>query len=344
MRTGKYDPADASVKISGDAKPSDDASSFASKVDDAIKAFRVGEVGGSFLRDDGWATPNRKRGPYCAEPVFSPDSNTLKLHKGNKGQLGIYAKARADGGRATGARWTLLAPLNAEFSPSSSQDPAPSVSYDVTNAPDGGRVEVTVKVTSTAGVGQKSWTQPTEAVAVNHIEGTFGGELSGATSIGVPSVQRWSGVATFDRITPPDGGPASGIYLLSSGNVSIDLSGVEQSGLTGCLQSGSAQAPLTSASVIVTGTGPEKEAPYSYEISVSMPFLAIQGTRHTCPEAAQKEGWEGTQFEIGPVWKLDVKDEESGDGLAYVGSKEESFGSPPFVSSFEENWTFHGKP
>jgi hypothetical protein len=222
MRTGRYDPADASVVATGDAKLDSGETSFASAVKEAIDEFRAAESGGSFLHTDGWSTFNRQRGPYCAEPVFSPDSNTLKLRKGKTGKLSIYAKGE-DGGRATGARWTLLNSENADFSPTSSQDAAPSISYTVNDAPKGGQVKVTVKFTSTAGVGEKTWTQPIEG-GIQHITGTFSGHWEGPSYEGGPNYHyEFTGTASFDR-RPTGAYPA--LFDLVSGSITESYSGV----------------------------------------------------------------------------------------------------------------------
>jgi hypothetical protein len=156
MPGGGYDPAHAGVRFFGDSIASDSgAGAFASTAEAAIGAYRAAEPR--------WSTFN-PGGAYCAEPVFAPDSNTLKLSKGKTGQLAFYAKGK-DGGRATAARWTLSGPENADFSPVSSQDAAPNNSYTVTTAPKGAQVKVTVKFTSTAGVGEKAWTQPIEGAS-----------------------------------------------------------------------------------------------------------------------------------------------------------------------------------
>ena len=155
MPGGKYDPAAASVRFFGDpVSASSGADAFASKAASAIGTYEYVEPG--------WSTFNPKNG-YCAEPVFTPAANTLKLKKRDTKELGIYAKAKQDGDRATAARWTLLNSANAIFVPTASEAPAPNISYTVADAPPGGEVKVTVKFTSTAGVGEKTWTQPTEA-------------------------------------------------------------------------------------------------------------------------------------------------------------------------------------
>ena len=157
MPGGNYDPAGAGVKISGDdlsAKVTEDA--FAADVAAAIDAYRAAEKG--------WTSFDHK--PLCAEAVMDPASNTIKLHPDQSGQLAIYARARRDGGHATGARWTLSGPTNATFWPLSSTEAAPRISYTVTSAPAGGKVQVTVRFASTAGVGQATWQQPIEPTGV----------------------------------------------------------------------------------------------------------------------------------------------------------------------------------
>jgi hypothetical protein len=72
-----------------------------------------------------------------------------------------------------------------------------------------------------------------------------------------------------------------------------------------------------------------------------MPFMAIDATRvASCPKAAQDEGYEGTHFELTPFWQLGAENQESADGLSFVGSQEETFGSV----TFRESWTLHAKP
>ncbi|HEY6551341.1 MAG TPA: hypothetical protein VIY71_09110 [Solirubrobacterales bacterium] len=334
MRSGKYDPAGAKVKYSGDARPNDGESSFASVVQNAIEAFRVGEVGGSFLRDDGWATFNRKRGPYCAKAVFSPDSNTLKLRKGKSGQVGIYAKAQ-DGGRASGARWTLLGQENANFSPSSSQDAGPSISYTVTNAPQNGFVKVTVKFTSTAGVGEDTWTQPTDkGPTINQIAGTFSlrSDIMG-------SALEWAGNVTFDRFSPAIFGGASGFFKFKEGQLTATASGngtLLSAPL--CSQRGSGQIAFSSGSQFaVLGSGPEQLEPYQYSFSIAsknepLPMITIE-LFNCAPVAEEQEGF----YEYPVAFEMSGNG-DSPDGITYSGSetKEQS------GTTVTETWSFQG--
>jgi hypothetical protein len=211
-------------------------------------------------------------GGFCAEPVFSPDSNTIKLSSGKAGQLDIHAKARSDGGQATEARWTLLGPLNATFSPASSDSAAPSIQYAVTNTPQGDQVRVTAKVTSTAGVGQTTWIQPIEGgQVINHLDGTFGGfhETSGGT------LQTWSGSASFERIGPAPGAGAAGIYEMQSGSASLTVSGETRKGepeYTCQIDGQVAYSELGKlGSALVRVLDESSQYPYEYSIEVFLP-------------------------------------------------------------------------
>ena len=334
MPGGKYDPAAASVRHYGDSVSArTGADSFASTAGSAISVYK--EI------EPRWSTFNPKGG-YCAEAVFSPASNTLKLKKNDRKQLSIYAKARQDGGRATGARWTLLGNVNADFSPGSSESPAPDISYTVTNAPNGGEVKVTVKFTSTAGVGEGSWTQPTETEPTNHLVGSFSGEISIA-SLNGPSVQSWSGTATLVRNIPDFLGGPNGTYQLESGGVTYHVSGQEGLGVTGCQWSGThvVQLPvgMSSGSASVLGTLPEMIEPYGYSIQINTPPLEeFTYTRHDCPEGAKDE-WEGKEETIPFLVSLNVEG-ESPDGVAFSGSQEESFGG----YTARKSWNFEAKP
>lgn len=340
MRGSGYDPAGAKVKASGDAKASDGADSFASTVQNAIEAFRAGEVGGTFLRDDGWSTFNRKRGPYCAKAVFSPDSNTLKLRKGKTGQVAIYAKAQ-DGGRASGARWTLLSQENANFTPASSQEAAPQISYTVTNAPVPGFVKVTAKFTSTAGVGEDTWTQPTEkGPTINKIAGTFS-----YRSEAFGSVLEWAGNVAFDRFTPAIFGGASGFFKFKEGQLTVTASGTGAQLLSAplCSQRGSTQMAFSAGTEIaVLGSGAEQTEPYQYSFSLSSnnsppPVITIE--LFNCdPVAEEQEGFYDIPlfFEMPPNGSAGLY--ESPDGTAYAGSESQTFEN----GSITETWSFTG--
>ena len=90
----------------------------------AIQEYKEAENGGSFLHTDGWATFDRQRDPYCAKAQFSPAAEAITVKKSQQYQLSVYAKGQ-DGGRATGARWTVMDPSNATFTPGTATGPDP---------------------------------------------------------------------------------------------------------------------------------------------------------------------------------------------------------------------------
>lgn len=338
MRTpaGSYDPSGAKVEATGDAAASDGARSFASVLKDAIAAFRAGEVGGTFLRDDGWSTFNRKRGAYCAKAVFAPEGNTLKLRKGKSGQVGLYAKAQ-DGGRASEARWTLLKQENADFSPPSSQDAAPNVSYTVTNAPVPGFVKVTAKFTSTAGVGEDTWVQPTEkGPTINEISGTFS-----YRSEAFGSVVEWAGNVTFSRFSPAILGGATGFYKFKEGQLTVTASGSGAQFVSAplCSQRGSTQLPFSAGTEIaVFSDTQEQTEPYRYSFALASannppPLLTIE-IYGCAPQAQAQEGFYDIPMSFGMGG-------EGGslDGTAYSGSTSEAFAN----GSITKTWSFQGR-
>src|SRR5262249_47742621 len=128
MPGGRYDAGEATVHRTGDT------SVVAQDDFQDVARHAIDDFGRAEPR---WSSFGRK--PHCAEPDFKPLANTLKLHKDQTGQVAVAAKSRL-GGNATEARWTLLGEENARFSPTSSEQPTPSFSYTVTNAPDPGFV------------------------------------------------------------------------------------------------------------------------------------------------------------------------------------------------------------
>ena len=131
-------------------------------------------------------------------------------------------------------------PLNADFSPMASQDASPTIQYTVSKTPAGDQVKVTVKVTSTAGVGQKTWTQQIESSG-HRIEGNFGGEF-GQTALEVPSPEMdWSG--EIHLLVPGEGGGPNGLYTVEPGRIECVDRPLRHrvSGITGCHQAGQAR-------------------------------------------------------------------------------------------------------
>lgn len=324
MPAGRYDASDASVVFFGD-KVSDDsgASDFAGTAKAAINAYKSAEPR--------WSTFP----PKCADPVLTPESNKLKLRKGEEKQLAMYAKSRRDGGQATAVKWRLLSPENAEFSPTFSPDAAPNISYKVTNAPKGGQVKVTVKFTSSAGVGEKSWTQPTEP-GINHLSGTFTQREEEEGSI-----FEWTGKVEFDRSTEAFMGGSDGQYKLAPANYTVTASGNAgffSPGLSDCTQSGSGSFPLSPADSLF-GVLPRlaETDPYPYVFTIQPAPEAVQEytINITCPghpEDNSSSKWSAS-------FTATVNNiQNSADGIDFSGSETEE--GPTSTKTIE--WSFHG--
>jgi hypothetical protein len=292
MPGGSYDPASASVRFIGpDTIPADSgAKSFASTADAALRSYRAAEPR--------WSSFDSK--PHCAEPIFSPESNALKVKKGDKKQLGIFAKARQDGGQASEARWTLLNPENASFSPTSSEASAPSISYTVTDAPEGGLVKVTVKFTSTAGVGEGTWSQPTEP---DEVPQGFNAQISGTAIYdendlgeGNDINAQWSGGIELTQAPNPfppgtPGAPA-GIYEIVGGIINYSFSGsafecnvVEGNGAINLAE----QLDLKGPGALVLYEG----EPRTYQLFVPMPAMAkVPGIKEGCEDPEDEDSFD----------------------------------------------------
>ena len=328
MPGGSYDPAAARVRFFGDpVSANSGADAFASTAASALSAYQAAEPG--------WSTFNPSGG-YCAEPVFSPDSNTLKLKKGDNKQLSIYAKAKQDGGRATGARWTLLDQVNAEFSPGSSEDAGPTVSYAVRNALVGTEVKVTAKFTSTAGVGEKTWTQPVEDEAIEQIAGTFSQSTNnGGTVFSV------AGDATFLRWTPAIFSPPEGAFKLVSGLYTFTASG-KSVGTPLCSQKGSGQFAVDKNSEFsVFSQAFTEEPPYEYNFGVSsdnssgLPMITVQ--YYACSGSATE--LEGDTYEYPATMSVYTTEPHlSADGITFADTIVQSGTNYEIVT----NWNFVG--
>jgi hypothetical protein len=323
MPGGQYDSANASVSYFGDKISADSgASGFASTAQAAISDYKNAEPR--------WSTFP----PKCADPVFSPESNTLKLRKGEQKQLSVFAKSRRDGGQATEARWTLLNPENAEFSPTTSQEAAPKISYTVTNAPKGGQVKVTVKFTSTAGVGEKSWTQPTEP-GIDHLSGTFTQREDEGGSI-----FEWTAQVEFERSTEAFAGGSDGQYTMAPATFTVTASGnggFFSPALSGCSMSGSAQfalSPADSGFFVLPRLG---EDPYKYVFTIQ-PASEAEMTYPiaiTCPNPEDSTSTEwNAGFTASP---LELQD--SADGIDFSGSETVE---EPFSPTKTLEWSFQG--
>ena len=297
MPGGKYDPADASVVYFGDRISGDSgASGFASTAQAAIGAYENAEPR--------WTSFP----PTLRRPGLLPREQHAETEERRRKTTRRLRQVRQDGGQATGARWTLLSPENADFSPTSSQDPAPKISYTVTNAPKGGQVKVTVKFTSTAGVGEKSWTQPTEETeAINKISGTF----SHRTEIG-GSVFEAAGNATFLRFTPAIFSPAEGSFKLANGLYTFTVSGKAAVGSPSARKKAAASSRCTKkAQFVVFSQAFNEEPPYEYNFSVSRNSSSLPMIRSK-PTAARsrREELEGDNFEYPATMSVYTRNRE----------------------------------
>jgi hypothetical protein len=340
MPSGTYDAARSQVSITGDPQAFKD-DDLAASVEMATDEYKAAQNGGSFLHTDGWATFDRKRDPYCAKAVFSPASDAVKLNKGQTGAVSVHAKGN-DGKNATGARWTILDQHNALF-PGSVSGASPSISYTVSAVPVGDRVRMTVKFTSTAGVGQDSWTEPIAVPTINHINGTFSGSYSVPTILG-PSIVSWTGTARFDRALPAIYGGASGIYALFSGGFDITASGIDGSFATGCQQSGTKHialgGPGSGFFQVNSVADGSFDPPYDYSIQAApVGPQQMDITRHSCPPGAEE--WEGTSgvttYFPAPLDTLPGP-HVSDDGIVYNGSTNDNQGGLAVTQS----WNFTG--
>jgi hypothetical protein len=325
MPAGSYDSAGAQVRFTGDSLAADfGASAFSRTADGAIKSFRQAETG--------WSSFGRST---CAEPVFSPGANTLKLKKGDQKQLGVHARARAEGGTATGAIWSLSAPTNADFAPMSSQDASPNVQYTVSKSPQGKQVTVTVKFTSTAGVGEGTWTQPIESSGeIHHLSGEFGGEYKGVPKPPYGRTEQvWNGTISL-------AGNLKEGFELVSGSITVEVSGLDGTNLTLCQQEGTGTIDLLGAGLNLTTAGggavPE-EPPYNYLLIDVTPSDPVVVHRFACHEKEQEEGYEGSEGQVVPNTFFFVEDVSS-DGIDFSGTEDESTGGYTYVV----HWSLHG--
>ena len=152
MPGGRYDSAGARVRVFRRQRLQRfRADAFASTAKSAISAYTGGRAPLEHLQ------PARR---LLRRTGIHPRQQHAETEK-RQNQAARDLRQGKDGGRAT-APDGRFGPENADFTPSTSQDPAPNISYTVTKPPKEGQVKVTVKFTSTAGVGEKTWTQPTE--------------------------------------------------------------------------------------------------------------------------------------------------------------------------------------
>jgi len=151
------------------------ADSWSKFVDEAIKKYRE--------REKGWQEP------VCAELEFAPKSNTLRVRLGQQGLFTGTVKAKR-GGAAEG-RWKVTA-RNKLGVRMAGNHPAASLPWRY--RVDGeGKVSVSFRVTSKAGVASGTWEQGGSTLP-HRIAGTFSGR-SGSDTVSIS----WTGTITFVR-------------------------------------------------------------------------------------------------------------------------------------------------
>lgn len=229
MRTGRYEPgtgqldiqqsfhgvlsflvnesAARAAAIAAAQKASDEAwSAFA---DEAIKKYRERER-------NGWQKPNA-----CAKLEFTPKSNTLRVHRGQRGAFS--GTVRAEQGGTPEGIWKLTARKRLAVRPSGGR--ASKLKFDYRVEQDG-NVSATFRVTSKAGVADGTWEQG-ERKLPKRVVGTFSGKT------GPNGHYSWSGTIRFLR-DPERSEPSSAIYAIENAvfTVTYDVSGTHE-GCTG---------------------------------------------------------------------------------------------------------------
>ncbi len=325
MRSGRYDPGESvsfgNVSAGGEsanvAGVEADAKDFAAFVSQAISTYR--------RRESAWQTPNT-----CAKLKFIPAPGTLTLNPGDQGGVSAEVDADSGGGRAAKASWTLSGRQNGTFSPSTSKDPQPTFSYQVSSNPSGATMSVVVKASSSAGVAQETW--PQKLNVVDKIAGTFSGHEVDESDV----VFDWSGVATFARREAAPGGV---IFVLTSGQATITVSGAS---VDGCVHSGTEEIPLApQGAFTLNGTS----APYQYQMIAPWTNTVHGAVSLSCPgpnnfseteipEAAALQSGE-VAFGANPTGLLKT----SPDGVTFDGTATEN---DEVVGSASWNWSLKG--
>jgi hypothetical protein len=290
MPGGQYDPASAHVKPLGDPVSADfGADAFRKTASAALSGYQSAEAR--------WSSFDRR--PFCAQAVFSPAADTIKVKTAENRQLGIHARAVADGGTATAARWSLTGPVNADFSPAASAEPAPTVQYTVSKTPQGNEVKVTARFTSTAGVGEDSWKQPIELGLPERFAATFSGTATyGETLLGEHNhlSADWSGNAELRQMPnpyPPGTLPYEfAYYKIVSGSITYGVNGA----LDDCAIEGGgpidlpSQPDLKETPVLTIFD----KTPREYSLLVGMPLFAkVPATLSGCEDPEEDGPIEG---------------------------------------------------
>jgi hypothetical protein len=359
MRTGGYEPSRASVDVQlfthggvdqSDSAKHEQANSLADEYDKSFSKIVSQEIANYRSLENAWQAPGA-----CAKLVFDRASGALPpLSKGQTGQVTGHVVTNSDGGTARSGTWTVVDADNGTITPASAAGALPVFSWTVTNTGDGIKLKGDFKATSTAGVADGTWTQPTKRLdSVVRIVGSFSGSLDWDPGDGR---ERWSwgGSATFGpRNTDQPG--ASGHYPLAAGWVTYTMtftaSGPGQFG--GCSAQGSVTKQITDQEladqgwfggwVVISTAEDGLSPPYEYSgriASLSTEASQMAVTRHTCPDPADN----GTTDFIDIPLPLSATgfdaNATSPDGLTYAGTLDTA---PAMGAPVVWHWDFHGE-
>jgi hypothetical protein len=191
---------------------------------------------------------------------------------------------------------------------------------------------VTVTFTSSAGVGEKTWMQPTEP-GINHLSGTFTRrvEENGSTF-------EWTGEADFERLTEAFMGGSDGQYKMTSGTFTVTASGSNGAfGVATCSISGSGTFPLSPADsgfFVLPRLAETDPYPYTFTIQPSVAEHKYNITYSSCNEPWEEVTSEwSANFTITPI-----NLQNSADGIDFSG--EETIEEP--TSTITQTWSFQG--
>ena len=209
------------------------ATSIANDVDAKFAKLAAAEIARFKSRETGWKDPRTR----CVDVSFSPASLTLKLRRGQRGEMSAKGVAAQDGGPVNGT-WTLATQANASFAPAQVVGAEPHFSYEVSKAGKGVLVSVTARVTSRAGVGEASWQQETEdkpvyrgTIRANRGITSGSGECSEGWDLSYSA--RLADVSGADQPFPVIDGGAQGYDETGSGTYTL----TPCNGLPGCSSS-----------------------------------------------------------------------------------------------------------
>ena len=132
------------------------AAAIARTLDQKFAELVAKEIADFAKLEAGWNEPNK-----CVRVEFDPISMTRTLHRREHGTFSARAVA-LEGGGASPGHWLRTALQENASVTESAEGADPQLAYDVTNAGKDIFVKAGYRVTSKAGVGEATWTQPTE--------------------------------------------------------------------------------------------------------------------------------------------------------------------------------------